>query len=283
MSDAAPRRGLKSYLGTLAATILVPLLWMRALGMARDRADDDPRARAKVLAAIGASIAIALVGTSILLGFLASAQAGMYDSLDGRLAQATGETEYQDQLTAIESANSAIPNIEAALANATDANRARLQETLNQTRADLQKAQARSSQLEANHAQYERISAAVQRQDDTEAKRLIATAPAYDGKDAAASTAFEIKDRAVRDMWTFSLLFLWPSLLGAFFAPLAFALGSILARAFVPSDTVGYKPYPGAAAGLFLLFGAFGLPSLLFAAWTFNDAFNRSAEGQIAL
>jgi hypothetical protein len=95
--------------------------------------------------------------------------------------------------------------------------------------------------------------------------------------------ALAIKDKAVGDMQLFMWVFLWPSLAGAFYAPVVFALGSVLRSAFVPSDTVGFKPYPGAAAGWFLLFGAFGLPSVPFAAWTFLDAEGRSREGQIAL
>ena len=110
---------------------------------------------------------------------------------------------------------------------------------------------------------------------------LFAHVPKTGG--SAVEDAFAVKDRSVRDMTWSMWLFVWPSLFGAFFAPLAFALGSILKAAYVESDTVGFKRYPGAAAGWFLLFGAFGVPSIPFAAWVFMDAEGRSTEGQIAL
>lgn len=284
MSEAGGKRGLKTYLATLVATVLFPILWMKALGLARRHEDVDPRARAKVLAAIVASLAIGLVGTYALLGFFASSEEGMYDSLNVRLAEAVGETEYKDQVATATAAEKAIPIIEMNLANATDpVKRAALETALNETQASLNDARTRSAQLEANHAAYERINASIPDQDDDELRSLVAQAPAYEDKDERATAAFAVKDRAVADMQLFGILFLWPSLIGMFFAPLVFALGSILRKAFVPSDTVGFKPYPGAAAGWFLFFGAFGLPSIPFAAWTFNDALGRSEEGQIAL
>lgn len=301
MSESGRKRGFKAYLGTLVATLVFPILWMQALALARRHADADPRGRLKVLAAIAVSVGIALVGTVVLLGFFAQARAGMYDSLDTRLATAVGETEYQEQVSAIDAAGLSLPIIEANLARAradvaaaqaagdddaearATANVTKLEDTLSKTQLSLADANTRKAELEPHHAQYGRIRAAVQDQDDAEAKRLIAAGPEYKDRDGLAAYSFGVKDQAERDMQTFAWLFLWPSLAGAFFAPLAFALGSILAKAFVPSDTVGFKPYPGAAAGLFLLFGAFGLPSIPFAAWTFNDALGRSEEGQIAL
>ncbi len=295
MSEAGGRRGFKAYVGTLVATLLFPILWMQALRMARRQADDDPRARAKVIAAIGVSVLIGAGGFLAVSGFLAGAEAGLYRSLDTRLALATGESEYLDAWATINTTSGAIPKIEANLANATDpAKAAVLQETLNTTRDDLAAATARKAELEDNHLQYQRISAAVQRQDDGEVRRLVEDVPAYGevsgskfpkskDLDANVDAAFAKKAESKSDMDRFAWLFLWPSLVGAFFAPLAFAFGSILKASFVESDTVGFKPYPGAAAGVFLLLGAFGVPSLFFAAWTFNDAFGRSEEGQIAL
>lgn len=295
MSESGAKRGLKSYLATLVATVLFPILWMQALRFARRHEDVDPRARAKVLAAIAVSLAILVVGAYVLLGFFAAAQEGMYAAMDKRLATASGEAEYQEQLSVITASNGALPKIRANLVNATDpAKRAALEETLSATEADLAKAEARRDELQPVHEHYAAISAAVEDQDDAEIRRLVGDVPAFSAvsgskfpkhKDLEANSeaAFAIKDRAVADMQLFGILFLWPSLLGAFFAPMAFALGSVLRRAFVPSDTVGFKPYPGGAAGLFLLFGAFGLPSIPFAAWTFSDAFGRSEEGQIAL
>jgi hypothetical protein len=75
----------------------------------------------------------------------------------------------------------------------------------------------------------------------------------------------------------------YPGVTGLFLAPFAFAGGSILRRAYVPSDSVGFRPYPGQAAGWFLLLGAFGVFAIPFGAWVLRDLGRRSAEGQIAL
>jgi hypothetical protein len=295
MSEPGGKRGFKAYLGTLVATILFPLLWMQALAFARRNAEADPRARAKVLVAIAASVVIAAAGFLAISGFLGGAKAGMYDSMDTRLATAVGESEYQDQISIIGVNEQAIPIVEFNIGNTTDAaKKATLQETLDKLKADLATAQARKAELEDNHAQYLLISAAVKDQDDARIHQLVDGVPAYSDApgskfpkskdlDANVDAAFAIKDDSISDMQRFAWLFLWPSLAGAFFAPLAFAFGNILKQGFEPSDTVGFKPYPGAAAGFFLLFGAFGVPSILFAAWVFNDAFGRSEEGQIAL
>ena len=77
--------------------------------------------------------------------------------------------------------------------------------------------------------------------------------------------------------------FVYPGVTGLFLAPFAFAGGSILNAAYEPSTSVGFKPYPGKAAGFFLLLGAFGLFAIPFGAWTLRDLSRRSLEGQIAL
>lgn len=77
--------------------------------------------------------------------------------------------------------------------------------------------------------------------------------------------------------------FIYPSLTGLFLAPFAFVGGHFLSRAYVPSDSVGFKKYPGASAGFFLLLGGFGIPALPFSAWMLRDLSKRSAEGQISL
>lgn len=295
MSEGTGKRGLKSYVATLVATVLFPVVWMQALRLARNHADQDPRARAKILAAIAISLGIAVVGGSVVLGFVNNAETGIYASMGDRLATAVGESEYQDQLSAAETAQKSIGIIEGNLANATDdARRAELQTALDAQRAALAAARARSSELADNHAKFLEIADAVQAGDDARIRMLVGEVPAFTDLSTSkfpkfadvqenADHAFAVKNQSVDDLQLFAFLFLWPSLVGAFFAPLAFALGSVLRKAFVPSDTVGFKPYPGAAAGLFLLLGAFGVPSLLFAAWTFNDAFGRAEEGQIAL
>lgn len=101
---------------------------------------------------------------------------------------------------------------------------------------------------------------------------------------------------------THMLLFVYPSIVALLFAPLAFAGGSILRQAYVPSDSVGFKPYPGRAAGWFFLvlglgspmsvallpgtppiLDLFGLVALPLAALLLRDLHKRSVEGQIAL
>ena len=94
---------------------------------------------------------------------------------------------------------------------------------------------------------------------------------------------FAIKDKAVHDMMWMRNWFLLPSTIGLLFAPLVFATGNILRKSFVPSETVGFKQYPGASMGCFLLLGGFGVPALFMAAWTFMDMESRSTDGQINL
>ena len=281
--------GVRSYLGALLAVILFPILWAKALRFARRHKADDPRGVAKVGVAIVVGLVI-LGGVGMQFAkFQSSATRGMYTSLDKRLSAAIGEQEYQDKVQTVGAADVAIPIIQRNLANATAANQtdkaADLQKALNDTVKSRSDAAAKVAQLAPNHQLYDAIQPAVHAQDDAAIKSAIAAArwdyPAHTAADSAA--AFAMKDQSVHDMRNAMWFFLWPSLTGAFFAPLAFALGSILRKSFVPSDTVGFKPYPGGAAGFFLLFGAFGLPSIPFAAWTFLDLERRSAEGQIAL
>lgn len=303
MNGKAPTFGLKGYLGALVATLLFPLAWMRAMALARRHSDVDARGPAKVAVAIVLGIALAAGGVFVLLGFQANAQAGMYDSMETRVATAVGETTYQDNVATITAANKAIPVIERNLVNATAAadqlaqdGTSAEQEKANKTRDDLAAALKKTrdqrthsernvTALTQNHALFLRLQPFIEQQDDAGLRAEIAssglTAPA--GMAEGTEAAIAVKDEAVSDMHLFFWLFVWPSLAGAFFAPLAFALGSILRNAYTESDGVGFKPYPGGAAGAFLLFGAFGLPSIPFAAWVFMDAENRSLEGQITL
>jgi len=116
-----------------------------------------------------------------------------------------------------------------------------------------------------------------------------------------APAAFEHQREFNHQMDAQLKLFAYPAITGLVMAPFAFAGGSILRRAYVPSDTVGFKPYPGKSAGFFLLFmGLFsplmilglGMPPTLdlfalfaipFAAWVLYDLHKRSVEGQINL
>lgn len=290
MSGKALWSGLKSYLGALLATILFPILWMRMVRLARRHRDVDPRGVMKVGVAIVVSLAILGGGVMQLTKFQDGAVTGMYHSMDTRVKSAVGEAEYQDNVQTIGASDVAIPIIQRNLANETAANHTDkakdLQTALDAAQAARAKAVARVSALEPNHQLYTgRLQPAILAKDDATIRSAIEQAALTDPAHVHANVeaAFAIKDRSVHDMQRSMLLFVWPSLAGAFFAPMAFAAGSVLSRAFVPSDTVGYKPYPSGAAGFFLLFGAFGLPSVPFAAWVFLDQERRSTEGQIAL
>jgi hypothetical protein len=297
--------GFKGYLVALVAVVLFPLAWLRSVRIARRHTDVDAKGPLKVAAAIAAGVGIALLGTIVLLGFQANAVEGMYDSMDGRIALAVGESAYNDNQGTITAANGALPIIERNLVNATATAEqtamdpgatAESKAKANQTRDDLAAALKKTTDqrthsmrnvtaLTPNHELYLRLQPHVEAQDDAAIRAEVAETglDAPEGMQAGVDSAIAMKDEAVGDMHLSLWLFAWPSLAGAFFAPLAFALGSILKRAFVESDTVGFKPYPGAAAGWFLLFGAFGLPSIPFAAWVLMDAEGRSTEGQINL
>ncbi len=95
--------------------------------------------------------------------------------------------------------------------------------------------------------------------------------------------AFAHQEEFNTQMTTQLRWFVYPNLTGLILAPFAFAGGSILKRAFVPSDSVGFKPYPGKAAGFFLLLGAGGVFAIPFGAWLLRDFAKRSKEGQISL
>jgi hypothetical protein len=289
MSGKALWSGLKAYLGALVAVVLFPIFWMRSLRLARRHAGDDPRAPAKVGLGIVAGVLIAAGGVYVLLDFQEGAIDGMYRSMDTRLAAATGETAYQDSLAAIDAADAAIPVIERNLADAQARNETKkaadLERALNETRAGRETAVGQVAALTPNHELYLRLRPHVDAQDDQAIRDTVAASGLAEPATMQADTeaAIAVKDGSVRDMRAFFLLFVWPSLFGAFLAPVVFALGNVLRHAFVPSDTVGFKPYPGASAAFFLLLGGFGLPAVPFAAWVHLDAERRSREGQIAL
>jgi hypothetical protein len=266
--------------------------------MARRHRDVDPRGVVKVTVAIVVSLAILGGGVMQLTKFQDGARAGMYHSMDTRIKAAVGESAYLDNVQAVSAAEVAIPIIQRNLANATAANQTDKAADLQKALEDAQKAHDTAVgnivTLGPNHQLYtSQLSADIAAQDDDAIRQDLATAlpglgstttSDYKGHATAdTANALAIKDKSIHDMQRVMLIFVWPSLAGAFFAPLAFVGGTILKRAFVPSDTVGFKPYPGGAAGFFLLFGAFGLPSIPFAAWVFLDMEQRSVEGQIAL
>lgn len=281
--------GLKSYVGALLTVLLFPVFWSRAMRLARRHRDADARGVAKVGLAILVSVAILAGGALMLLTFQQKAEHTMYTkSLDQRVSIAVGESLYQENVAAVGAADAALPVIERNLANATrdnDPKAAELQAALNATREARSKAVANVALYTPNHGLYDRLVPAIRDEDDARIRSMLDADPLERpaDMDARVDDALAVKDRSVRDMHLTLWLFFWPSLFGAFLAPVVFAVGSILSKAFAPSDTVGYKPYPGAAAGFFLLFGAFGVPSIPFAAWTYLDMETRSREGQISL
>jgi hypothetical protein len=281
--------GLKSYVGALLTVLLFPIFWSRALKLARRHHDSDPQGVAKVGTAIVASVVILAAGGFVLYNFQEGAEHTMYaESLKTRVSVAVGEKTYQDNVAAVAAADLALPIIERNLANATrdnDPKAAELSNALNDTRKARNEAEANIQLYTPNHDLYGRLVPAIEAEDDAEIRSMLAADPLQlpPDMDSQVDAALAIKDRAVSDMHLSMWLFVWPSLAGAFLAPVVFAVGSILGKAFEPSDTVGYKKYPGAAAGWFLLFGAFGVPSIPFAAWTYLDLEERSREGQIAL
>lgn len=288
MALKALGRGLGKYLRHLLVAALFPLAWRAAFQMAGRHADADGRGRAKVGVAIVLGIALAAGGFLVTQEFRADAVDGIYGSLDARLARATGESDYQTYAGVAAAKAASVPalegRIEEARAAGDEARAAQLEAALATTREDQRKAEENVSALEPNHALYLQVHEAVRAKDDAAAKSLLGsttvTAANLEGRSAR---AFEIKDQAVADMdrmlWTWVL----PGLAGLFYAPLVFALASIVNASFVASDTVGFKPYPGAGMGFFLLLGGFGVPALFFAAWALMDLDGRSREGQIAL
>lgn len=303
--------GLRSYAGALLTVLLFPIFWARAMKLARRHRDADDRGVAKVALAILVSVGILLVGAFVLVSIQQKAEHTMYTtSLDQRVSVAVGESVYQENLAAIGAADAALPVIEANLANASvnlekarginasspspesheavEENAtavAKLQQALTDMRDARAEAVANVALYGPNHDLYDRLVPAIRDEDDARIRSMLDDDPLElpADMDSNVDAALDVKDRAVNDMRFFFWLFLWPSLFGAFLAPVVLAVGSILSKAFVPSDTVGYKPYPGGAAGLFLLFGAFGVPSIPFAAWTYLDLESRSREGQISL
>src|SRR5689334_3828274 len=155
MTGKALWSGLKSYVGALLTVVLFPLLWARSLRLARRHSDADPRGALKVGVAIVVSIVILAGGAYAILGFQEDAKAGMYASMDRRVATAVGESEYQDNVATVAASDVALPIIERNLANATaagdSAKQADLQAALNATREARAKAALKVTQLTPNH------------------------------------------------------------------------------------------------------------------------------------
>lgn len=99
----------------------------------------------------------------------------------------------------------------------------------------------------------------------------------------AVEGAFHVRSSSLDQMSMQLWIFVYPGITGLLIAPMIFAGGRILSHAFVPSDTVGFRKYPGKSMGWFLILGAFGVLATPFAGWALWDLSRRSREGQIAL
>ncbi len=278
----------KAYLANLLSAIIFPVLWVRSWRFSQEHIKADPRASAKVLAAIGASIILGAGGVLMVTSMESAAHDGFYQDLEGRIATASGETAYQDALAARDAARAQVVMANEKVATARAAGDAEGERNWMNVSAEAsqnhQDARELIQELTPNHDLFLRAQAALRDRDDAAAKQILLTTTVdYDKLQDRTQWAFNIKDDMVSDLNGVLWWVLYPSILGAFFAPLAFALGSILRQSWEASDSVGFKPYPSGAAGWFLLLGAFGVPSLFFAAWVFTDIHERAAEGQISL
>lgn len=290
--------------GTL---VLLAVAW-RVLGTLAERHKAvDPRARTKRLMALGAAVLLGAGGWFAISSFEASADAGIHKTFVSSLNLTVGEGDYLDAVKVTETKPAALATQQASLdaANAklssepnAENRKARddLWKVVNTTRDDLAKARATVARLAPNHQLWAQVLPLLNAHRIDEARALLDAAVASgmehiskdshqvevkmaDGIDAA----YHHREEFTAQKQTQMRWFVTPNLSGLVLAPFAFAGGSILRRAYVPSDSVGFKPYPGKAAGLFLLFGAGGIPALPFAAWVLRDMSKRSKEGQISL
>jgi hypothetical protein len=291
--------------GTL---VLVAAAW-RVLGtLARRHKDADPRAGTKRLVALGCAVLLGAGGWVALSGFEASAKEGLHKTFVGNLNLTTGEGDYLDAAKTVAAKPAAIVKQQQGLADANatlaatpDAAslkaRNELWSALNQSRKDLTAGQATMAKLTPNHALWQQALPLLGAHKDAEARALFDAALAA-GVEHSYRDTHTLQDVAMKDaipeayahlaefgeqMTTQMRWFVYPNLTGLVLAPFAFAGGSTLGRAFVPSETVGFKRYPGKAAGFFLLLGAGGVFAIPFGAWLLRDFAKRSKEGQIQL
>ncbi|MGB1586375.1 MAG: hypothetical protein ACPHID_04955 [Thermoplasmatota archaeon] len=309
MQGRALLDGAKNFLIFLVRAVVFPLAWLWALGLARKHSDTDPRARPKVLAAIVAGVVLAGGGYLMLDDFQDDATLEMYTLTSTRLSQATGASEYQANVDAEAASLGQIAILEEKLAqaraNGEDKNATALEENLELANKDLAAARLKQQLLQRNRVFFdEELTPLLNAQDDVGIRNAVtvkgnqwATADYesdqleagqginFDPEDMVQDmkSAMYKKDTAQADMALWMNWLLLPGLVGVFYAPLSMALGNVLKHAWVPSDSVGFKEYPGASMGWFLLLGGFGVPALFFAAWAFWDMDVRSSEGQISL
>lgn len=288
MTGRAVLATLKTYVAMLVVTILFPILWLRSVRFAREHESLDPKAVPKVAAAIVMAVILLAGAVVAVQTYREDAQQGIYDSLENRMSAAVGNAKYNEWVDLEDAAADRVETAQKRLAESQAAgdeeNITVWQNNLQNATRDRGQAQENVTALEGNQRLFQDIQAALARQDDAEAKRLIASRSVdHPDLEQNAARAFEIKDDAVADMAWFYNWLVYPGLVGVFFAPLVWAMGSLLRAGFEPSETVGFKPYPHGAMAVFLFLGAFGVPALFFSAWAFMDIRQRHEEGQIEL
>lgn len=246
MEGRSALAGFARYVAWWLSVVIFPIALWRALRTARGHTDMDPRAGRKVLGATGLAFVLLAGGAYAAVGFHQSNVDGIWDFLDGRMSVALGNEDYK------------------AAVDAGDADGA--------------------AALRGNHDLYTAVSARLAAHDGDGALALIeARHSSVEINEEGVERSFGVKDDSIRGLGQVMWFLVYPGLAGVFYAPIVMALGSSLRRNWVPSESVGFKPYPSGAAGLFLLFGAFGIPSTFFAAWTLKDIEDRTVEGQISL
>lgn len=290
MAGKAAWAAFKNYVASLVMTILAPLQWLRTLKVAGQHQGLDPKARKKVLAGIVAGLALTAVGTYLVVDFQDDATQGVYETLSGRLSGALGNDEYNAHVQDRDAALALIETADRKIAEAQEAGDAEAEELWRNNRAqyviNYNEAVENISALAPNHQLWLDVDRTLleDRDDEAAMQRIDQRgAVSYPGLEDRVDAAFAQKEATVDDMTTMLAWFVYPGLIGVLWAPVAFAAGHVLKTTYVPSETVGFKPYPGGAASLFLLFGAFGVPALFFAAWVMQDFADRTAEGQISL
>lgn len=290
MQGKAAWAAFTKYVSSLVLTILAPLQWLRTLKIAGRHQGLDRNARKKVFAGIVAGLALAAVAVYVVVDFQDDATQGVYETLSGRLSTATGNDAYNAAVQDRDAAFALIETADRKIAEAQEAGDEDAERLWQENRAtyiaQYNNADANVSALTPNHQLWLQVNQIllVERDDDA-AKQLIDQRGAIDhpNMDANAASAFEKKDETIDDMTTMLVWFVYPGLIGVLWAPVAFAAGHVLKTTYVPSESVGFKPYPGGAAALFLLLGAFGVPALFFAAWVMQDFADRTETGQISL
>ncbi len=289
MAGKAVWATLSKYVSSLVFTILAPLAWMRLMKVAGQHHALDRNATKKIAVGIVAGLALAGVSTYIVVDFQDDATQGVYSTLSASLSASMGNEQYRAALADQEAARNLIDTADKKIAEAQEEGDAEKEQLWRDNRAqyvrDLNDAIRRGNDRVDNANLFTQVEhALLVNRDDATAKQLINSNAGMPGLSVAGSmNHFDKKDQTMSDMNSMLAWFVYPGLIGVLWAPVAFAAGHVLKTTYVPSETSGFKPYPGGAAALFLLFGAFGVPALFFAAWVNQDFADRTEIGQISL